>query len=148
MAATPKDILFYYKNVAKLEKSEALKGQKHGSDQNSFHSDSTWHKMYSSSTKLTCQVIDVYPVPEMTIYRVGSKDGSRPQTLDVIESDVQRASNNGAYNVSISGFVYDNDLIEKYGNQPSIFECLVVFPGIKYENRARITYSPGKPQLL
>ncbi len=126
------------------EYSAALRKHKtkHNVEDNSYsyNGDEQYYSS-SSSSELFCKVTDVYPMPELSIYRV-APDGSHPRTLDIIRKEA-KTSSNGAYNASVSVFINDRELIEKYGNEPSVFECLVVLNEINHENRKRITYFPG-----
>jgi hypothetical protein len=142
--AKPKDIEFNYKPVTIKEYSAALRKHKtkHNAEDNSYsyNGDEQYYSS-SSSSELFCKVTDVYPMPELTIYRV-APDGSHPRTLDIIRKEA-KPSSNGAYNASVSVFINDRELIEKYGDEPSVFECLVVLNEINHEKRKRITYFPG-----
>ena len=112
---------------------------KHILTEDSFANDE--HQYSSSSSELQCKVTDVYPLPELTIYRL-ERDGTRPRSLDIYRKDFKLMSS-GAYNASVSVFINDRELIQKYGNEPSIFECLVVLNEINHERRKRIQYFPG-----
>lgn len=141
--ARPKDIEFSYKTVTRKEYSAALRKHKgkHIIADNSYSHSSDELQYSSSSSELFCKVNNVYPLPELTIYRV-AQDGSHPRTLDIYRKEFKPTSN-GAYNASVSVFINDRELIQKYGNEPSIFECLVVLNEINHESRERLTYFPG-----
>ncbi|CAG2162985.1 unnamed protein product [Oppiella nova] len=97
-----------------------------------------------TSATLSCQVRDVFPVPEMTIYRV-SDDDSKTQVLTEIVQKIDRNAN-GAYNVTITSDIRDYELIETYGSHRSNYECLLLLPdGSKnnYQRKKRITYLTG-----
>jgi hypothetical protein len=99
-----------------------------------------------TSATLSCQVRDVFPVPEMTIYRV-SDDDSKTQVLTEIVQKIDRNAN-GAYNVTITSDIRDYELIETYGSHRSNYECLLLLPdGSKnnYQRKKRITYLTGLP---
>ncbi|CAG2164911.1 unnamed protein product [Oppiella nova] len=148
--ATPKDIEFSYKAVTRKEFSAALRKHKtvHTATDITSDSYSNDEQHYSSSaSELLCKVSEVYPIPELTIYRV-AQDGSSPRSLDIyrpVQSNQQTMS--GAWNSSVSVYINDRDLIEKYGNEASIFECLVVFNEINHEMRKRIQYFPVNEEL-
>ncbi|CAG2106916.1 unnamed protein product [Medioppia subpectinata] len=145
--ATPKDIEFSYKAVTRKEFSAALRKHKttHTATDNTDTSDSYSNdeQHYSSSaSELLCKVSEVYPIPELTIYRV-APDGSNPRSLDIYRpNQSNQQTSTGAYNSSVSVYINDRHLIETYGNEASIFECLVVFNEINHEMRKRIQYFP------
>ncbi len=96
-----------------------------------------------SSATLKCQVKDVFPLPEMTIYRVS--DDSKTEALHEIEQKIER-NPNGAYNVTITSDIRDNELIDTYGSHSNNYECLLILPdGTKanYQRKKRITYVTG-----
>ncbi len=78
--------------------------------------------MAASSATLYCQVKDVFPLPEMTIYRV-SNENCKPQVLTEFEQIVERNAN-GAYGVTITNDIRDSELIDKYGSHLNNYECV------------------------
>ena len=95
---------------------------------------------------LRCQVTDVYPVPEMTIYRINEENNS-PQVLNEVQQKIDR-NPNGSFNVTISSEIKDYELLNTYGSQPNNYECLlIVFDGTKtnFMRKKRITYLTGLP---
>ncbi|RWS15972.1 hypothetical protein B4U79_02721 [Dinothrombium tinctorium] len=91
---------------------------------------------------LMCDISQVYPIPEVTIYRVDS-DGTNPFILHV-DNEIERISTH-SYNVRVSSTVNDYELVNRFGKrQPSIFECLVTLPlrEKKLFYKKRITYFP------
>ncbi|XP_054163203.1 uncharacterized protein LOC128961025 [Oppia nitens] len=149
--ATPTDIEFSHKPVTRKEFSAALRKHKNKyNDANdrdsSYKSHSNEDQHYNSlSSELMCKVSEVYPMPELTIYRV-AHDGTQPRTLDIYRKEF-KSTPRGAYNTSVSVFINDKDLIKKYGNEASIFECLVVLNEINHEMRKRIQYLPVNEEL-
>ncbi|XP_054152875.1 uncharacterized protein LOC128951650, partial [Oppia nitens] len=95
-----------------------------------------------SSAQLSCQVSDVFPVPEMTIYRVSDGGDSKVQVLTEIEQRVDRNAN-GAYNVTITSDLRDYQLVQQYGSHRNNYECLLLLAdGSKnnFQRKKRITY--------
>lgn len=83
----------------------------------------------SSGAKLKCSVQDVYPRPEIAIYRLSEQNGQRMQLLDV-ERKEELSSNGKAHNIEITAQVIDAELTRKYGHDNSdathyTFECLM-----------------------
>lgn len=111
-----------------------------------YGSDNQEYKLYEGSpgTILTCDIRDVYPIPEVTLYRISS-DGSHPHPLTVFDSQIQIAPSR-AYNVKVRSSITDLELIKRFGDQPSIFECLVSLQlsNRRYEQKKNINYIPGK----
>lgn len=98
-----------------------------------------------TNAQLVCQVADVYPVPEMVIYRV-SDDDSKTEVLTEIDQKAVR-NDNGAYNVTLTSDIRDYELVENYGSHRGNYECLLIqADGSKnnYQRKKRITYLTGQ----
>lgn len=128
----------------------------------------------SSGARLVCDIDQVYPMPEVSIYRLGKANGAHPEpSLLKLDTRVERvrsmapspASNlagagnlkgqitpsggaaAGAYHVQVTSFVDDDELIARYGQGPSYFECLITLPNLestRYDSKRTIVYTPGK----
>ena len=98
-----------------------------------------------TNAQLVCQVSDVYPVPEMIIYRV-SDDDTKTEVLTEIDQKAVRNAN-GAYNVTLTSDIIDYELVENYGSHRGNYECLLIqADGSKsnYQRKKRITYLTGQ----
>ncbi|RWS28067.1 hypothetical protein B4U80_03574 [Leptotrombidium deliense] len=98
----------------------------------------------SPGALLMCDIKEVYPSPDVTIYRVDS-DGSNPFLLDVHRTEQVLQQN--LLRVLVTVNVNDVQLLERFGGQPSIFECLVTIPLPDKKNlyyKKQITYIPGE----
>lgn len=99
--------------------------------------------------KLVCDIDQVFPVPEVSIYRLGKLDGSHPDKLAKLDTRIDRNPTTGLYHVQVISLLDDNELQMKYGlNEPIYFECLIALTNLelgKYaDNKRSIVYIPGK----
>lgn len=99
--------------------------------------------------KLVCDIDQVFPVPEVSIYRLGKLDGSHPDKLAKLDTRIDRNPLTGLYHVQVISLLDDNELQMKYGlNEPIYFECLIALTNLelsKYaDNKRSIVYIPGK----
>lgn len=99
--------------------------------------------------KLVCDIDQVFPVPEVSIYRLAKLDGSHPDKLAKLDTRIERNSSNGLYHVQVMSILEDDELQMKYGfNEPAYFECLITLTNLelsKYaDNKRSIVYRPGK----
>lgn len=133
----------------------------------------TNHGSSSNGALLVCDIDQVYPMPEVSIYRLGkAANGAHPvPSLLKLDTRVERVrsitgtpSNVGggqrqqqqqqigsAYHVQVTSFVDDDELIARYGQGPSYFECLITLPNlesIRYDSKRTIVYSPGKSAIF
>ncbi|XP_074600330.1 uncharacterized protein LOC141854520 isoform X1 [Brevipalpus obovatus] len=79
----------------------------------------------ATSNLLRCDTMNVYPRPEVTIYRISDDKGTDPSPLPVVDTREERTPE-GAYNVRTISSINNEELIRKFGHKPSIFECLVI----------------------
>ncbi|RWS12309.1 uncharacterized protein B4U79_09946 [Dinothrombium tinctorium] len=92
---------------------------------------------------LQCDISQVYPLPEVMIYHVDI-NGTNLLSLRV-KNETKRIGTH-SYNVSVSSYVNDQELVQKFGEQKiSIFECLVTLPLPEHKPsyKKRITYIRG-----
>lgn len=102
-----------------------------------------------NGVKLVCDIDQVFPVPEVSIYRLAKLDGSHPDKLAKLDTKIERNSVNGLYHVQVISILEDDELQMKYGfNEPVYFECLITLTNLelsKYaDNKRSIVYRPGK----
>lgn len=109
------------------------------------------NKQYNkqNGVKLVCDIDQVFPVPEVSIYRLAKLDGSHPDKLAKLDTRIERNSANGLYHVQVISILEDDELQMKYGfNEPVYFECLITLTNLelsKYaDNKRSIVYRPGK----
>lgn len=102
-----------------------------------------------NGVKLICDIDQVFPVPEVSIYRLGKVDGSHPEKLAKLDTRIERNELNGLYHVQVISLMEDDELQVKYGsNEPVYFECLIALTNLelsKYaDNKRSVIYRPGK----
>lgn len=102
-----------------------------------------------NGVKLVCDIDQVFPVPEVSIYRLAKLDGSHPDKLAKLDTRIERNSANGLYHVQVTSILEDDELQMKYGlNEPVYFECLIALTNLelsKYaDNKRSIVYRPGR----
>lgn len=102
-----------------------------------------------NGVKLICDIDQVFPVPEVSIYRLAKLDGSHPDKLAKLDTKIERNSVNGLYHVQVISILEDDELQMKYGfNESVYFECLITLTNLelsKYaDNKRSIVYRPGK----
>jgi len=102
-----------------------------------------------NGVKLVCDIDQVFPVPEVSIYRLGRLDGSNPEKLAKLDTRIERNSLTGLYHVQVISILEDDELQMKYGSdEPVYFECLIALTNLelsKYaDNKRSIVYRPGK----
>lgn len=103
----------------------------------------------ANGVKLVCDIDQVFPVPEVSIYRLAKLDGSHPDKLAKLDTRIERNPLNGLYHVQVISVLEDDELQMKYGlNEPVYFECLIALTNLelsKYaDNKRSIVYRPGK----
>lgn len=84
----------------------------------------------------------------MILYRVGNGNKTNPSLLSIIDNPEEPSvsqNSKGTFNVKVKAIINDTDLVQKYGNQPSIFECLVTLklPNKIIRREKKLTYQPG-----
>ncbi|KAG9509741.1 hypothetical protein GZH46_01727 [Fragariocoptes setiger] len=103
-------------------------------------------KQASVGARLTCDIDDVFPVPEVSIYRLAKLDGSYPEKLAKFETKIDKDNVTGSYHVQVTSIIDDQDLIRKYGQQQtSYFQCLIALPNLestRYDSKRTIVYTP------
>lgn len=102
-----------------------------------------------NGVKLVCDIDQVFPVPEVSIYRLAKLDGSHPDKLAKLDTRIERNPLNGLFHVQVISVLEDDELQMKYGlNEPVYFECLIALTNLelsKYaDNKRSIVYRPGK----
>lgn len=122
------------------------------------------HLSSAATTEIQCAVHNVFPLPELTIYQVLS-DGLRPRSLENarLAQNITKLSN-GAYDVSVTAYIEDIELLQQQQQQPkqqqhhqpqpqqqqpklpmkptpTIFECLVSQDELRHEIRERTRYT-------
>lgn len=102
-----------------------------------------------NGVKLVCDIDQVFPVPEVSIYKLAKLDGSHPDKLAKLDTRVERHPITGLYHVQVISVLDDDELQMKYGyNEPVYFECLIALTNLelsKYaDNKRSIVYRPGK----
>lgn len=102
-----------------------------------------------NGVKLVCDIDQVFPVPEVSIYRLAKLDGSHPDKLAKLDTRIERNPVSGLYHVQVISILEDDELQMKYGlNEPVYFECLIALTNLelsKYaDNKRSIVYRPGK----
>lgn len=103
----------------------------------------------ANGVKLVCDIDQVFPVPEVSIYRLAKLDGSHPDKLAKLDTRIERNPLNGLYHVQVISVLEDDELQMKYGlSEPVYFECLIALTNLelsKYaDNKRSIVYRPGK----
>jgi len=103
----------------------------------------------SPSAILRCDINEVFPIPEVILYRVGNADETNPSLLSLIDSPEEPSvsrNSKGAFNVKVKAIINDTELVQKFGSQPSIFECLVTLklPNKILRREKKLTYQPGE----
>lgn len=107
------------------------------------------NKQHQQGVKLVCDIDQVFPVPEVSIYRLAKLDGSHPDKLAKLDTKIERNSTTGLYHVQVTSVLEDDELQMKYGlNEPVYFECLIALTNLelsKYaDNKRSLLYRPGK----
>lgn len=118
-----------------LEPSKQINSSQRGGKQNGI--------------KLVCDIDQVFPVPEVSIYRLGKMDGSHPEKLAKLDTRIDRNESTGLYHVQVISLMEDDELLSRYGlNEPVYFECLIALTNLelsKYaDNKRSVVYRPGK----
>lgn len=108
---------------------------------------------HQQGVKLVCDIDQVFPVPEVSIYRLAKPDGSHPDKLAKLDTKIERNLATGLYHVQVTSVLEDDELQMKYGlNEPVYFECLIALTNLelsKYaDNKRSIVYRPGKLQMI
>lgn len=110
------------------------------------------NKQQQNGVKLVCDIDQVFPVPEVSIYRIAKLDGSHPDKLAKLDTKIERDLHTGLFHVQVTSILDDDELQMKYGlNEPVYFECLIALTNLelsKYaDNKRSIIYRPGKCTL-
>ncbi|XP_076336669.1 uncharacterized protein LOC143239467 isoform X1 [Tachypleus tridentatus] len=88
-------------------------------------------------TTLSCEVGQIFPVPEITLYRTSPGD-SKPT---IITDTVTKISDKGdTYRAVVTHKVRDTDLPP---DGATLYECVILFPGAGYRRHKSVTYYPG-----
>lgn len=111
------------------------------------------NKQHQQGVKLVCDIDQVFPVPQVSIYRLAKLDGSHPDKLAKLDTKIEINSTTGLYHVQVTSILEDDELQMKYGlNEPVYFECLIALTNLelsKYaDNKRSILYRPGKSVLM
>ncbi|XP_022252965.1 uncharacterized protein LOC111088141 isoform X2 [Limulus polyphemus] len=94
-------------------------------------------KTKSDRAKFSCEVGHVYPVPDISVYKI-SPGESEPT---IITDGVAKVSDqDDSYRVLVTYEVKDSELKPDGATR---FECLILFPGTDYKRYSSITYYPG-----
>lgn len=106
-------------------------------------------RRFENRVKLVCDIDQVFPVPEVSLYRLAKLDGSHPDKLSKLETLIEKNPLNGLYHVQVISILEDDELQMKYGlNEPVYFECLIALTNLelnKYaDNKRSVLYRPGK----
>lgn len=106
-------------------------------------------RQQANGVKLVCDIDQVFPVPEVSLYRLAKLDGSNPDKLSKLDTRIERNPLNGLYRVQVISVLEDDELQMKYGsNEPVYFECLIALTNLelsKYaDNKRSAIYWPGK----
>ncbi|EEB10264.1 conserved hypothetical protein [Pediculus humanus corporis] len=83
---------------------------------------------------ITCIAQGIYPEPHMALY----KDLERKTKLIINNTIVEKYYKNGAYNITASALIEDENLIT-----PVIFECELFIPDAKYHAKKSSVFYPG-----
>ena len=99
--------------------------------------------------KLICDIDQVFPVPEVSIYRLAKLDAAYPEKMAKLDTKIERDVNTGLFHIQVVSILDDDELKMKYGqNEPVYFECLIALTNLelnKYaDNKRSIIYRPGK----
>lgn len=102
-----------------------------------------------NGVKLVCDIDQVFPVPEVSIYRLAKLDGSHPDKLAKFDTRIDRYAQSGLYHVQVISVLEDDEMQIKYGlNEPVYFECSIALTNLelsKYaDNKRSLIYKPGK----
>jgi hypothetical protein len=119
--------------------------------------------------KLVCDIDQVFPVPEVSIYRLARRDGSHPEKLAKLDTRIERDVSTGLFHVQVTSIIDDDELTairQASGPYPPAssnssatasaagagdemyFECLIALTNLelsKYaDNKRSIIYRPGE----
>lgn len=106
--------------------------------------------------KLVCDIDQVFPVPEVSIYRLAKLDGSHPDKLAKLETRIERDVHTGLFHVQVTSILDDEELLTRRApgqahstkDEPIYFECLIALTNLelsKYaDNKRSIIYHPGE----
>ncbi|XP_054711648.1 uncharacterized protein LOC129221219 [Uloborus diversus] len=94
------------------------------------------YTIHSGIVRVACEVDDVFPLPEMSLFKVepGEVD---PTPIDEEELDYELED--GAYNVELSTNITERELAS---DGLTFFGCSVVLNGTKYEKTIQVPYFP------
>ena len=62
--------------------------------------------------KLVCDIDQVFPVPEVSIYRLAKLDGSHPDKLAKLETKIERDVRSGLFHVQVTSILDDQELLQ------------------------------------
>lgn len=116
--------------------------------------------------KLVCDIDQVFPVPEVSIYRLAKPDGSHPEKLAKLDTRIERDVHSGLFHVQVTS-ILDDDELQAIARQSSwsssassfaaspqdpggeiYFECLIALTNLelsKYaDNKRSVIYRPGE----
>lgn len=96
--------------------------------------------------KLVCDIDQVFPVPEVSIYRIAKLDGSHPDKLAKLDTKIERDMGSGLFHVQVTSILDDEELQAKYGPEEQLyFECLIALTNLELsryaDNKRSIVYS-------
>lgn len=60
--------------------------------------------------KLVCDIDQVFPVPEVSIYRLARLDGSHPEKLPKLDTKIERDVHSGLFHVQVTSILDDDEL--------------------------------------
>ena len=99
------------------------------------------------SATLTCEVSDVFPLPEITMYRLSNDQSENPQVLPQIDQIINRNTHSGSYNVSVISEIRDHELKDKYSSDSHVFECFMILndgTSKQFQQKKQIIYFSGE----
>lgn len=110
-----------------------------------------------SGVKLVCDIDQIFPVPEVSIYRLATTSGSGSTVnasyhpmdkLTKSETRIEKNPLNGLYHIQVISVLLDDEIELKYGsNEPVYFECLIGLTNLelsKYsDNKRSLVYRPS-----
>ncbi|XP_076325058.1 uncharacterized protein LOC143233063 isoform X5 [Tachypleus tridentatus] len=94
-------------------------------------------KTTSDRAKFSCEVGHVYPVPDISVYKISP--GESEPTI-ITDGVVKVSDQDYSYRVLVTYEVKDSELKPDGATR---FECLILFPGTDYKRYSSITYYPG-----
>lgn len=108
----------------------------------------------SNAIKLVCDIDQVFPVPDVAIYRMAKAEGSFADKLAKLDTRIERNQTTGLFRVQVTSVVEDAELAQRmrllgsHPEEPVYFECLIGLGNLelgKYaDNKRSIVYWPSK----